>query len=478
MAILYIARLPAQRVLREGAALVVRLSARLARSGRRVESRARRGARRALLGMTREAAERRVNRRISLLETTLSRDLASFPHLHRQLQDQIQRVDEDFRSTVEAPPTPPEWLQAIETMTRLPAREDPTVGRMLEDLRSTLDRACHEALLAYRAASQRRHRILKQMQPIWRRMDRRLGSLYHTMNRLQSHTDRLDRQIADYNELMTAKPRIARRLAAGFGSRCVLTIMALAGIGLAATVAFRLVADPLAMMGAGTGPIGPFTFPTVTAVGTLALLAISGGVVLESFGVTRLFPETGWSDPRVRNAVGNAATVLLVALLLIMAALAWTRDYFLNSQAGTYQLQPGLLLEAIPVLTLPEPAVFQWLPALLHSLLAIGMGAIVAVVALPLESLLRQGRIVALGVTAVLGRGVALLGELLAIAISQLTRFVISLYDLVIIIPLAIEAALHRLRHQQADPTQQRSQPARPALDAREANAKAQDVTP
>jgi hypothetical protein len=464
MALLYLARAHAHQLLRDGTALITRLSRRLGRAGRAGNLANRRQARRALVQLAREAAERRLSRQTQRLGATLSRDLASFPHLHRQLHEQIRHVDEDYRSTVEAPPTPPEWLEAIETITRLPAREDPSVGRMLEDLRATLDRACHEALLAYRRASHRRHRVLKRMQPLWRRMDRNLGSVDHTMRRLQSHTDRLDQQIDEYTRIVTGHDNIVRRLAANLGPRCGMALLGLAGVGLAAAVTFQLIALPLDSMAVGSGTLGGIALHQVIAASMLVLVALGGGLLLDTLRVTQLFPEASWLDPRARRGLAIAAGVMVGALLFAIAALAWTRDYLEAIEQTSQALANSMLLLEQPIV---EPPAFRWLPALIHSLIALGLGGIVATAALPLDTLIRQGRVLALGAAALLCQAVALLGDLTAIIAVQLRRLIAGLYDLVIIIPLALQAGYYRAR-ERASPARRRAdrqpEPYEPAM--------------
>lgn len=450
MAVLYLARERAQTLLRDSAAWVATTSRRLGRGSRRTAALNKQRARRAVIQLAREASEQRLTRQERRLAETLSRDLASFPHLHRQLHEQIRRVDEDYRSTVEAPPTPPEWLEAIETITRLPAREDPSVGRMLEDLRATLDRSCHEALLAYRAASQRRHRVLKRMQPLWRRMDRTLASLDQSMRQLQKQTDRLDRQIDEYSGIVTARGSVVRRVAARLVPRSLLALLALAGATAAGVITFQMIATPLATMGAsaplGSGIAG-VPLSQLMAASLLVLLALGGGVLLDTLRITHLFPESGWLDTRVRRILAIGAAVLVTAMLLAAGSLAGTQDY-LASLAGPSVIgwEPGILVAERPIFEPAQLPSFQWLPAAIHSLIATGLAVLVAMVAVPLEALLRQGRAVTLGATAVVFDAVTLVTDLTAILAIYLRRLLAGIYDLVIILPLGLEAGYHRLR--------------------------------
>ena len=439
VAVLYLARLPAHAAILSAALVLVRQARRIASGCRGLGLELRRRGRIALLQLARESVDRSVKRHLGRLHVSMERDLASFPHLHRQLNEQITRIDEDYRHTVEAPPPPPEWLDAVESIARLPSREDPSIGRMLEDMHATLDRACHETLLAYRAASRRRHRVLRRMQPLWRRMDQSLETVQTTISRLHARTERLDARIAEYADVLEARPAVVRRLAASLVVRTLLSLLVLAGIGAAAVVDFNLLARPLAEIGAGSGTVLGLPFTAVTTGVVLVLIALTGGLLMEMARITRLFPETAGMDDRMRRMAGTAAAVLLFALIVAGAALAWTRDYLVSLDTAASHVLANATVEV------PVP-VFHWIPAITHTLLAVGLGLAVAVSALPLENLLRQGRVLALTILGGLLRLAGFTAAQLAVLIAGIADLLVRVYDVVIFLPLAGERALHGRR--------------------------------
>ncbi len=91
-----------------------------------------------LLSMGREDTERLIEREFERVHSTVARDLSGYPALHRRIADQIQHIDEDYRESSEVPPTPPEWVHAVETVAGIPSNGDPFVGRILGDIHKTL----------------------------------------------------------------------------------------------------------------------------------------------------------------------------------------------------------------------------------------------------------------------------------------------------------------------------------------------------
>lgn len=444
IAVLYLARPPVHTAVRGLARLLVRQTRFLARRSRARAGELHRRARLALLQLARENVERAMSRQLERLGVTIRQDLASFPHLHRQVHEQLTRLDEDYRNTVETAPPPPEWLSAVESVAHLPGRDNPAVGRMLEDMHATLDRSCHETLVAYRAASRRRHRVLRRMQPLWRRMGQSLEGLQRAMDRLHARADRLDEQMKRHGEVLRARPSVVRRLAASLTVRTLLSLLILTGIAAAAVVDFHLIQRPLETVGAGAGDIAGISFSAVLSALVLVLLSLGGALFLETTRITHLFPEMAWTEDRLRGGLAIGSGLMVGALLALTAGLAWTRDYLiaLDSQSALFG---G---------TAPLPAVpFHWLPATTQSLLAIGLGLAVAMAALPLENLLRQLRVLGLAVLAGVFSIVGGTAHWLALTTAGLCRLVLALYDVIIFLPLSAERTIRGYRGGAREPT-------------------------
>ncbi len=99
-----------------------------------------------LLAMGRDDTERLIEREFERVHSTVARDLSGYPALQRKLSDQIQRIDEDFQASSEVPPTPPEWVRAVEAVAGIPTGGDPFVGRILTDIQKTLTSAYSSAM--------------------------------------------------------------------------------------------------------------------------------------------------------------------------------------------------------------------------------------------------------------------------------------------------------------------------------------------
>lgn len=441
---LYLARSRAHALIQVSSRTLVRQLRHLARRLIAAGAFIRRRNRDYLRALARNQADRSLDHEFRQVALGVERDLATFPILYRRLSEQIARVEQDYRESVETPPRPPEWLEAMSALTRGPGRNDPAVQRILEDLNNTLDRAAHQALLEYRTAHRQRHRLLARMQTYWRMMERRLGSMEATIAELNRRSKRIDRAMLRFQN-RRPEPTVKKIGRAASVRFLIATAILTAAIPVA-VVAFQLIARPIAEITAGTDAMAGVPFYAVTAVALLATEIVAGALVLESMAITQLLPAVAALEPHIRNRLRVSAAGIFLLTIMGAAALAWTRDYLINQDIAVIELlQAGQA-------SFPGPE-FHWIPAAVHSALALGLGFLLGCLAIPLESALQSGQFVlgsllALSLTA--AGELCHLGALLGAGIG---RFLIRAYDLIIFMPLRLESWMHVWRNREIGDT-------------------------
>ncbi|EAR21538.1 hypothetical protein [Nitrococcus mobilis] len=431
LGVLYLARKRAQTLIQTTCRLLARQLRQFARRLIAAGTFVRRRNRSYLLALARNQAKRSLDREFRRVALGVERELATFPSLSRRLGEQITRVEQDYRESVPPSPRPPEWLEAVSTLTHSPGRNDPAVQRILEDLTNTLDRAAHQALLEYRTAQHRRHRLLARMQPYWRMVERRLGSLEATIAELNRRSRRIDRAMLRLQSQHAESP--IKKIANAASVRFLSAIALLTAVVPVAVVAFQLIARPLAEITNGTDAVIGIPFYNVTAAAMLLTEITAGALVLESMAVTHLLPAVAALEPHIRNRLRVAASTAFLLTVSATVALAWTRDYLIHQDIALVELlQAGQA-------SFPGPE-FHWIPALTHSALALGLGFLLGVVAIPLQSVLQSGRFVlgsALALSLTAAGEFCHLGAVLSLGMG---RFLNQAYDLLIFMPLRLES--------------------------------------
>lgn len=434
---MYLARGPAhQLILSLGRSLrnALRLAA---RSVARMEERLGRRNKEVILSIGREAAERAVEREFHRVEAVISRDLAAYPAVHREIREVIGKIEQDYQNAAEVPPLPPAWLEAVDTVSRLAKDSDSTVSRILENIAETLEEAHAETLKAFEAGSRERHNLLKGLSPLWRKLSQSVDQAEGPLRGLEERSRAIDAHMQHYEAIRAGEDAAARMLTSSsltqfFISALVLVIAVLGGV-----INFQLIALPMSEMVGGTSQLGPLRTADVAAMVIIMVELAMGLFLLESLRITRLFPIIGSMDDTLRRRMMIITFSILFILASIEASLAYMRDLLALDREAIAQSLAGVgVVEAR----------FRWIPSIGQMVMGFILPFALAFVAIPLESFIHSARTVlglaAAGLLRALAFGLRLAGNIA----YQTGKVLVSLYDLVIMLPLRLEQALASLR--------------------------------
>ncbi len=444
IAVLYFARKPAHHTIRSFSRIVHNALRLVSRSVNASADRLSNRNREVLLAQGQEASERYIEREFHRVEAVVSRDLSAYPGLHRGMKDIIINIDEDYRRCAEVPPDPPEWTQVVQAIAKLPAKQDPVVGKILNDIDHTVQDAHESAMKEYRKASKERHDLLKKMMPFWRGIDRKLDAVEKQINGLQERSRVIDTQFERYEQIRANNDSVVRTLSSSsltqfFISGIVLLIAVLGGF-----INFQLIALPMSEMVGGSSYLGPIKTSDVAALVIILIEIAMGLFLMESLHITRLFPVISSMDDKMRKRMVWTTFTILFVLAGVESALAYMRDLLAADREALTQSLSGMVVAA------PE---FRWIPSLGQMVMGFLLPFALTFVAIPLESFIHSSRTV-LGVTGVgLLRAMAYVIRVIGNIVYQLGRLLVELYDLVIFIPLKIEAMFtqpkHRVEHKE-----------------------------
>lgn len=386
-----------------------------------------------LLAQGREAAERMIEREFERIDATVRRDLAEYPALHRQLSEKVTQLDEDYQSSIEVPPAPPGWVKAVDAVAKIPAKGDPVVSNILEDIHTSLEKASEDAIEQCRKSSRDRHQILKGMMPHWRKVTRGLSEVNANVESLLERSKSIDRHMTDYENIVQGTNQAVRTLSSSsltqFFVAGFVLLIALGG----AMINFNLIATPMSEMVGGTSRIMGYPVSNIAAM-VIILVEISMGLFLmEALRITRLFPVIGALDDKLRRVILWAAFIFLFSLAGIEAGLAYMREILMQDAAAT-----RALLRADGVTEIVQNS-HLWITTAAQ----MGMGFILpfalTFVAIPLESFVHSTRTV-LGVLAVTLLRLLTWGLRFAGNVARFSgRLMTNVYDLLIFAPLWVE---------------------------------------
>ena len=428
--ILYFARVYAHKAI-QSLSRVLQNGLRLtAYSVLRAEERLMQRNREVLLTQGQEATERIIEREFDRVDATVRRDLAEYPALQRQLSEEITLIDEDYKQSTEVPPSPPGWVKAVEAVANIPVTKgDPMVGNVLEDIHQSLIKANTRATEEYRKASHKRHQLLNNMMPHWRKLQQILNQVDKNVNSLLQRSVTIDRHMSEYEEIQRGTDKAVRTLSSSSMTQFFISAFVLAiAIG-GAMINFNLIALPMSeMVGAKSEIIGMPTSDVAALVIILVEIAM-GLFMMESMRITRLFPVIGALNDKHRVRMIWITFSILFLLACVEAGLAYMREWIVEMKAAS-MLESG---EDV------ARGTHLWITTAAQMGLGFILPFALTFVAIPLESFVHSFRTV-LGVMGVgFLRTLAWILRLLGNISHYIGSTLVHLYDSLIFAPLWIE---------------------------------------
>lgn len=431
LVLLYLGRIPAHQVITATSRLVYQAMRLAARAVLRAESRLAQRNREVLLTMAEEHEQRLIEREFHRVQAVVTRDLSSYPSLHRKLSDQITHIDEDYRESADVPPTPPAWVEAIESIAKVPSKSDPTVGKILQSINVILAKAGKDTITEYRNVSKQRHLLLKRMVPYWRKLSTALQDLDQSVSGLHERSHVIDGHMDRYEEIRAKSDRMARILSSSSLTQFMISGLVLIIAALGGLINFQLIALPMSEMVGGASYIGPVKTSDVAALVIIMVEIAMGLFLMEPLRITRLFPVINALNDQTRQRMIWITFAILFTLASIEAALAYMRDMLAADRQALVQLLSNTELSG--------QAVFRWIPSVGQMVLGFVLPFALTFVAIPLESFIHSSRtvigVVLLGVL----RTIALVLRLIGNGFQHAGKILTQLYDLLILLPLAIE---------------------------------------
>ncbi len=448
--VFFFARGPAQQLIRSISRALYnafRLSSRsILYAVRRLEMRNRE----VLLAAGREATEKLIEREFERVNAVVKRDLQGYPALHRNLSDLVTNIDEDYRESTEVPPSPPEWLNAVESVAKIPSTGDALVSNMLGEIKNALERHHKTAMHEYRKASNKRHSLLRKMMPFWRKLTNTLEKVDKTITGLHERSAVIDNKMAHYEEILSKADRAERMLSSSSLTQFVISgVVLLIAMG-GAVVNFNLIALPMSEMVGGGSYIGPFKASNIAAMVIILVETAMGLYLMEALHITRLFPVIHTMADKLRYRMIWVTFAILLILACVEAALAFMRDLIAADMQTLRQTLAGV--------SESEATSRSWIPTVGQMVMGFILPFALAFVAIPLESFVHSSRTV-LGVVIVgILRFIAFMLRLIGNIIASVGEMLVRLYDLIIFPLLWIERLVKTKKKEETTSTKEMAQ--------------------
>ncbi|WP_455375155.1 hypothetical protein [Kaarinaea lacus] len=388
-----------------------------------------------LLAAGREASERMIEREFERIEATVNKELAETPSLHRKLQEQITQIEEAYKDSTEVPPSPPGWVDAVDAVAKIPAKGDPVVFDILEDIHESLVNAHKTSIEEYRESRKEKHEILKGMLPAWRKVKQVVETADENVTSLLDRAKVISRYMEDYNDILSGSDRAARMLSSSsLVQFFVAGLVLLIAIGVGA-VNFQLIERPMSeMVGGGRSLLWGYQTSEIAAMVIILAEIVMGLFLMESLRITRLFPVIGALKDKMRVRMIWFTFAILLALATVEAGLAYMRELLMVDELATNAQLRG---EAAAASVMTND--FAWMTTVAQMGMGFVLPFVLTFVAIPLENFVASARTV-IGVAGInVIRGLAFTFRLLGNAFHNTGVILLHLYDLIVFLPLWVE---------------------------------------
>jgi len=394
-----------------------------------------------LLAHGRAEVGQRIEREFERIGAIVTRDLQGYPALQRKLLDEITRIEEDYKKCGEVPPPPPEWVEAVTAVAKVKGNGNEIVQKILEEINVSVGKMHDRTIAEYRRAYESRHKILEGFLPFWRSVDKTMTQVDKKLSGLQETAGSVDVHMEKYEQINAKTDKAEQALStSGFTQFAIATIVMAVAMG-GAFINFKLIALPMSeMVGAGDYITQSLRTSEVAALVIILVEASMGLFLMESLRITHLFPPIANLNEKMRHRILYISLTLLITLAGIEAALALMRDMLIADKQALLQTLAASQQTAV------SDGWVARIPTAGQMLLGFILPFALAFVAIPLESFIHSSRtVIGVAVVALL-HALAFVLRVLGNLARHSSRVLITLYDVVVMLPLLIEHLVKGMR--------------------------------
>jgi hypothetical protein len=253
------------------------------------------------------------------------------------------------------------------------------------------------------------------------------------MTSLADRAAAIDAQMERYDAIVKKTDKAEHALTVSALTQFFIASLVLAIAAGGALINFKLIALPMSeMVGAGDYLTASLRTSEVAALVIIFVEATMGLFLMETLRITHLFPRIHSLPENMRKRMMWVSFVLLLILAGIEAALALMRDMLIADKQALLQSLAATQAHAAD----------GWLtgiPTAGQMLLGFILPFALAFVAIPLESFINSARTVGGAALVVLARATGVALRVAGNFFRQLSKVLITLYDIVIVLPLLVE---------------------------------------
>jgi hypothetical protein len=180
------------------------------------------------------------------IESANVKTLADYPKLQLRLDEDITKMEADYKECGQASPEAPGWGEVIETIARAQGSVgDRIIEKMLGEIHKSAVDSEKRALSEYQDIASKRHKILNSMSAIWKRVEKVGKEINKKIERVLETNGRIDRYMDEYAKLGKADANSIDVLSSRVTKLFIVSLVVIAAGMAGAFINFNLIALPM-----------------------------------------------------------------------------------------------------------------------------------------------------------------------------------------------------------------------------------------
>ncbi|HEX5057257.1 MAG TPA: hypothetical protein VFX02_12275 [Gammaproteobacteria bacterium] len=382
------------------------------------------------------AAENKLREEFLRVEASYSKHLADFPGLQRKLDDNISKIEGDYRECGQATPEAPGWNDAVASIAKIKGSSgDRIIEKMLGEIHKSAIEGEKRALSELRTTTAKRHKILSSMAPMWKGISKTLKEVGEQVSAVLETTRRIDKYMTQFEKVRKGDEDSIDMLASRANKLFIFSLIMISIAAAGVFVNFNIIALPVSELVPGDTRILGLPVSKFSAMVIICLEVMCGIFLTEALGMTNIIPHIGMMTRGKRRMILFASLIFLFLLACVEASLGVLREALAEGDALQKQALAGVAATGLSSSTSKFTVVGQ-----------AGLGFILpwilSMVAIPLEMLIETSQHVFYKFLILLVNLFGYLCNAIGYLIEYAIKILIHLYDAYIIVPSQIGNAV------------------------------------
>jgi hypothetical protein len=277
------------------------------------------------------------------IESANTKNLAGYPKLQLRLDEDISKMEADYKECGQATPEAPGWGEVIETISRAKgSASDRIIEKMLSEIHKSAVASEKKALSEFRDIAGKRHKILGSMSSVWKRVEKVGKDINNKIERVIETNGRIDKYMDEYAKLGKADTESIDMLSSRVTKLFIVSLVVIAAGIAGAFINFNLIALPMSELVPQGTRVGGMAVSEISALVIIVLEIVLGIFLMEAIGVTNTFPQIGSMTSGKRKVIFYGALTGLFFLSSVEASLAILREHLAESSMALDQTLAGV----------------------------------------------------------------------------------------------------------------------------------------